>query len=359
MGFISELFGYVLNFLYNIVNNYGVAIMILSILLRIILIPITIKQQKSMQKNSKIQGELKSLQVKYKNNPEELNKATMELYKREGISPFSGFLSGILQILIILAVFWLVSQPLTYMKRVQDSEIYKEYQTKIEQNTEGRSNYKEIAIINAVETDYNEIVRRLENKEYVEENAVIENNINSEENIIAEETQNIEENTETSENIEENVNNEENKKSEENVENNKEEDNLKTKEQLENRKNELEKLRLNMNFLSLDLSKVPTQSLNDWKVYIIPILYVITSFISIRLSTKTQNKKDGELSDQEASMQQMSKSMSFMMPIMSIAIAAIAPLGLALYWLISNILMIIERIAINKYFSSKEEDKNV
>lgn len=50
MGFISEIFGYILNFLYEQFNNYGVAIIIFSVLLRIILIPITIKQQKSLKK---------------------------------------------------------------------------------------------------------------------------------------------------------------------------------------------------------------------------------------------------------------------------------------------------------------------
>ena len=58
-------------------------------------------------------------------------------------------------------------------------------------------------------------------------------------------------------------------------------------------------------------------------------------------------------------MDQMNKSMSYMMPIMSISIAAIAPLGLALYWLVSNILMILERLIINKYMDSKEGEENV
>lgn len=301
MGFISELFGYVLNALYNLINNYGIAIIIFSVLLRIILIPITIKQQKTMQKSSKMQEEMKQIQMKYKNNPEKLNQETMELYKREGFSPFSGCLSAILQLVIILAVFWLVSQPLTYMKRVQNTDIYKEYKTKIEQESNTKSTYKEIAIINAIESDYIEIEKQLQN---------------------------------------------------ENIEN---------REELENRKVQLEELRINMEFLGMDLSKVPTQSLNDWKVYVIPILYVITSFISIKMTTKMQNtgKQDGEKSEQEQSMEQMNKSMSYMMPIMSISIAVIAPLGLALYWLVSNVLIIVERLVINKIMSSKEERENV
>lgn len=301
MGFISELFGYVLNALYNLINNYGVAIIIFSILLRIILIPITINQQKTMKKSNKLQQEMKEIQAKYKNNPEKLNQETIELYKREKLSPFSGCLSAILQLVIILSVFWLVSQPLTYMKGLENSEIYKEYKTKTEENASTKSTYKEISIINLVESDYKEIVKQLEN---------------------------------------------------ENIEN---------REELENRKEELESLRINMEFLGLDLSKVPTQNLSNWEVYIIPVLYVITSFVSIKITTKTQisKKENEEKTDQEQSMEQMNKSMSYMMPIMSISIAAIAPLGLALYWLVSNVLMIIERLIINRFTSSKEGEENV
>lgn len=56
MGFISEIFGYLLDWLYNVFNNYGIAILIFSVILRVILIPITIKQQKSMknQRNFKL-----------------------------------------------------------------------------------------------------------------------------------------------------------------------------------------------------------------------------------------------------------------------------------------------------------------
>lgn len=306
MGLLSNLFGYLLNALYDVFNNYGIAIILFSIILRIILVPITISQQKSMKKTSKIQKETQELQKKYKNNPEKLNQEIMELYKKEKMNPFSGCFSAIIQIVIILSVFWLVSQPLTYMKHVQELDIYKEYSKKVEESS-NRSSYKEIAIINAVESDYKEIENNLQNSD---------------------------------------------------VEN---------REQLESKKNELDKLKLNMDFLGLDLSKVPTQSLNDYKVYIIPILYVISSFISIKMTTNMQNSRDknnGELekSKEDANeleaMQSMNKSMTYMMPIMSVSIALIAPLGLALYWLVSNVLMIIERVIIQKIMNSKEENEN-
>ena len=131
-----------------------------------------------------------------------------------------------------------------------------------------------------------------------------------------------------------------------------------------------------MNFFGLDLSKVPNQNMSDYTVYIIPVLYVITSFISIKI-TNGKKKKEKVLqleekttSDKEANtkqsaedesleaMQEMSNSMTYMIPIMSISLSFIAPLGLALYWLISNILIIIERLIIDKIYMIKEEKEN-
>ena len=308
MGMISEVFGYILNFLYEFLNNYGLSIIIFSILLRLILIPITIKQQKTMKKSAKIQEKMKEIQNKYKNNPEKLNQETIELYKKEKMSPFGGCLTAILQLVIILSVFWLVSEPLTYMKKV-DKQVIEDYKTEIKQeNNEEKSTYPEIKIIAKIEEEYNKINEDLK---------------------------------------------------QENIEN---------REELENKKSEYEKMRINMEFLGLDLSKVPTQSLNDWKVYIIPVLYVITSFISIKITTNSQKKKNknkdiivqGEDNKEEMmdSMQQMNNTMLYMMPIMSISIAIIAPLGLALYWLVSNILIILERLIIDKFIGSKEEEEN-
>lgn len=311
MGAIANLFGYLLNFLYNIFNNYGIAIIVFSVILRIILIPVTISQQKSIKKNEKMQEKMKEIQRKYKNNPEKLNQETIELYKREKMSPFSGCLSSILQLIIILSVFWLVSQPLTYMKKI-DKDLIEKYSTEMKESGYNSNNsYIQIATIDYAETKYQEITKQLEQEE---------------------------------------------------VEN---------REELVKKQEEYNKLRLNMNFLGIDLSKVPTQSLNDWRVYVIPILYVLTSIISIKITTSTQKNKQNkdivvseneknneEKVDTTEQMQQMSKSMMYMMPAMSVMIAIIAPLGLALYWLMSNILMIIERLIINKFMKKDDEEES-
>ena len=312
--FFADLFGYVLNFLYELIGNYGVAIILFSILVKVIMLPLTIKQQKTMKKSTKIQEEMKQIQFKYKNDPEKMNQEVMALYKREDMSPFSGCLSSIVQIILVLAVFILVSSPLTYMVKLDKEEINKlnEVVTQ-EQATENR--YKEIAIIR--------YIRNLEPQSSVSE----------------------EEKTEG-----------------------KETEVKESKDQEFNVYDYIEKVDLNMDFFGIDLSAVPTDDLANWKAFIIPVLYVITSFISIRLTTAAQTKKqkennlitDGtEKTEEEYNpMLEANKSMSWFMPIMSISIAIIAPLGLALYWLMNNVLMIVERIVLNKFMNKEEEANN-
>ena len=141
----------------------------------------------------------------------------------------------------------------------------------------------------------------------------------------------------------------------------------------------IDRVSTNMNFLQIDLSKVPTQSSRDYRVYIIPVLYVISSFVSMKLTTTMQSKKksekevveiskdedsknekntensDGKKQEDDDPMAQANKNMSLLMPIMAVSISLIAPLGLALYWLTNNILMIVERLILNKVVKDGEE----
>ncbi len=268
--FFANIFGYVLNFVYNFVGNYGFAIIIFTILLKLIMLPMSIKQQKTMKKTTKIQAQVKVLQDKYQNDTVRLNQEMMDLYKNENMSPFSGCLSSILQMIIIISIFFLVSRPLTFMLHV-NPEVINGYATEIQENSEERTSYQEIAII----------------KEKGAED---------------------------------------------------------------------EKVRINMEFLGLDLSEVPSKNFSDWKVFIIPTLYVLTSVVSMKITTNMQKAKMEENNEkteenkeeEEDAMAEMNKTMSYMMPIMSVSIALIAPLGLALYWLVNNLLMIAERLIINK-----------
>lgn len=315
ISFFSNIFGYVLNIIYEIVKNYGLAIILFSILLKILLLPLTIKQQKTLKKSQKMQGKLKEIQDKYSNNPEKLNQEMMDLYKRENLSPFSGCFSSIIQIILLLAMFYLVSKPLTYMKKLNTDEINSYKEAIVQEQGE-----------NSVSTTYPEIsiVKYINNKIDNPEETIVEN---------TETTEIIEDNTETE-----------------------------VVEVEENKVDIKEDLYINMNFLGVDLSSIPKDNYKDWKVFIIPLLYIVSSCISIKMTTaqtKKTEKKTEENKDAEPDMtEQMNKSMTWMMPILAVSVSLIAPLGLALYWLINNILMIIERIVIDKFIVPKEDEKN-
>jgi YidC/Oxa1 family membrane protein insertase len=86
-------------------GNYGVAIIILTVAVRVIILPLTIYQTKSMKKMQEVQPFMKELQAKFKDQPEKLNKEMMELYKTKGVNPFSGCLPLIVQMPFLYAIF--------------------------------------------------------------------------------------------------------------------------------------------------------------------------------------------------------------------------------------------------------------
>ena len=298
MNFLANLFGYLLNFLYDLIGNYGWAIIVFCIVIKLIMLPLSIKQQKTLKKNQKLQVKMKEIQYKYKNDPERLNQATMQLYQEERINPFSGCLSGILQIVLLISVFYLVKSPLTFMKKIDTTTIEKYSVIMKEEELTKGTQYPEIEIIKKVPE-----LRKLQNEKVNQE--------------------------------------------------------------------ELNEIETNMEFLGLDLSQIPSENKSDWKVFIIPVLYVVVSFISMKASlgsTEINKKEKQNLLNEDNSkpeeaentgdlqdvMGQTSKNMSLIFPIMYLSIAIIAPLGLALYWLVNSVLMMGERLILNKLIKDGE-----
>lgn len=102
---LEDILLYALNFFYGYVNNYGVAIIVLTVVIRIVLLPLTIKQMKSVKAMQKIQPELKKLQEKYKNDKEKLQKEMMNFYTENKVNPFGGCLPLLLQMPVFFALF--------------------------------------------------------------------------------------------------------------------------------------------------------------------------------------------------------------------------------------------------------------
>jgi YidC/Oxa1 family membrane protein insertase len=95
----------VLHFLYGLVHNWGWAIVILSLVVYLALYPLTLKQMRSMKEMQLLQPRIEELRKAYKDNPQRLNKETMELYRQHKVNPLSGCLPLVLQMPIFLALY--------------------------------------------------------------------------------------------------------------------------------------------------------------------------------------------------------------------------------------------------------------
>jgi YidC/Oxa1 family membrane protein insertase len=114
MGFF-EIFAALLAGLYAVVPSYGLSIILLTVIVRLLLFPLTIKQTRSMREMQMIQPEIKKLQAKYKGNRQKLNEEMMKLYKEHNVNPFGGCLPLLLQFPVFIALYRVLYQPLAYM----------------------------------------------------------------------------------------------------------------------------------------------------------------------------------------------------------------------------------------------------
>ena len=104
-GTILRFLGTVLNGIYNVIPSYGLAIIVLTLLVRVVLIPLTIKQIRSMSAMQKLQPELKRLQQKYKGDRQKLNEEMMKLYREHGVNPLGGCFPLLMQAPVFIALY--------------------------------------------------------------------------------------------------------------------------------------------------------------------------------------------------------------------------------------------------------------
>lgn len=310
LSFIASVFGYAMSFIYGLVQNYGIAIILFTVLVKIILLPLTIKQQKSMEKMQELQPLYQELQRKYGNDQQRLSLEYQKLLKEKNMNMMSGMgcsgcLLQLIQFPIILGLFYMMVSPLTYILKLPQEEIdqYKQnlnsyYASQIiesKQNSGETLTEAEIAEINS--GDY------LQNSRYHEL-------------VIAKQ----------------------------------------------------EKL-FNMQFLGINLGDIANENRANFLLYIIPVLCMGITFISLRMSSKTldeakkkenikanNDEKGMTTANEEMPMPDM-RVMNTMMPIMTGYIAFIAPQGLGLYWTTNSLLQLIQMRVLKKMKDKKKDNK--
>ena len=115
MGFF-EIFAAALAGLYAVIPSIGLGIILLTLVVRALLLPLSIKQTKSMREMALIGPEVKRIQQKYKNDRQKMNEATMALYKEHGVNPFGGCLPLLLQFPVFIGLFYVIRYPFRYLE---------------------------------------------------------------------------------------------------------------------------------------------------------------------------------------------------------------------------------------------------
>lgn len=276
MGFISRPFGALLLWFINIVGNYGVALIFFTILVRIILLPLSIKQQKSMQETQRIQPEISKIREKYKNDKEKLNEETMKLYKEHNVNPAGGCFPLLIQFPIIIGLYQTIIRPLTYMFNLTADQI-------------------------AILTEKVNEVLLAQGKGLIE--GVGQFEIKIAQNLNADILESV---GLTNINI------------------------------------------INFNFLGINLGDTPNMSLINL-LWVIPIFAALTTFLTTKVTTALSGNQQAE-----GSAASTMKTMNMLFPVMTAWFTFTMPAGVGFYWILGNVIQIVQQVLLNLYFKSKE-----
>ena len=126
---INRPLGWILGLCYHIAPNYGLALILFTVITRFFLLPLAIKQQKSQAEMLRLQPKLTKIQKKYAKDKQKLQEEMMRLYQEEGYNPMGGCLPLLIQMPILFGLFNVIYKPLTYMVGLTSSQVKQVVQT--------------------------------------------------------------------------------------------------------------------------------------------------------------------------------------------------------------------------------------
>ncbi len=295
---IQQPFGYVMEFFYNLFHNYGIALILFSLVIKVILLYPSAKSKKSMMKTSRLQPKVKQIELACGDDKQKYQQEVNALYKEEGVSMFGGCLWSLLPLLILLPLYSVIRYPLEYLLHIgEDTKAF-------------------IAIKNAYDAlphtaSSNDVYWQLSaTKDITKYAEYVLNNM-----------KNVGDEVRTA------------------------------LAGLEN---------INYSFLGIDLSVVPDWkiwTLQGWSRIggaLIPLVSGGFNYLSMFISQKMNNtvirNEDGEEDKAAAKSAQTGKLMNFMMPAMSIWFGFIMPLGLSIYWIAQSVFGMIQDYFLTKHY---------
>ena len=287
-------FGYLLDWLYQFTTNYGLSLILFAIIIKLVLLPASIKSKRSSMKMSRISPRVQALQEKYAGDQQKQNEAIQALYKEEGVSMGGGCLWSFLPLLILFPLYAVVRQPITYMLH-ESVEVAAEIVTLIKNAVPeafGKNDF------------YNEMIAASRIPEFAEElKGIVTNALTLE--------------------------------------------------------------CLNFNFLGINLGLQPDWKIWKWETYdwatiglfLLPLASTGVQFLSMFITQKQNNSvvtDENGLQDEEMAKKsqanQSTKTMMYMMPLMTLWIGFTVPGALSIYWLIQGVVSTIQDTILTKHF---------
>lgn len=300
LDWIAIPLGYILNFIYSFVSNYGVSIILFTLIVKLILLPLSIKSQKSMAKTQKLAPLVQELQKKYANDQQKLNQEMMELYKANDAKPTAGCLPLLLQFPIIIALYRVIQAPIKYICRGDITSKIDAIKKIVTENPDafntsikdGISKSSEIAISSVAD---NPLFKALNIAEWKIDYSFLG----------------------------------------------------------------LDLSRNPSEALSLLFSHSPLNSevVSVLLLLLIPVLAGVTSWLLTKLNPQQkqmeENKKKNAGQDEQPD---MGKTMNMVMPLMSAGFTFMFSAGIGVYWIASNVFQIIQQQITFHYFKSREDE---
>ena len=294
--YICEPFAWLVRLFYNLTNSYGVALILFTLVIKLIMLPFQMKSKKSMMRMSRVSGQMQELQKRYAKNQAKLQEEMQKLYEEEGVNPMSGCLWSFLPLPILMALYSIIRQPITHFMMLSKDVL----QTVVQSVADAG-----VDLTNIVMMDKATGAPALKDGLY---QMAAYGQINLVKAV--------------------------------------QEMGLSTPDGWFN---------VNYKFLGLDLTATPWEYVKNFTftwavigVILIPILAGLSQFVFSKLTMKTQPQADAAGG---ASM----KSMMYMMPLFSVYIAFIMPAALGVYWIAQSVFSLIQEAILNKTLSAKME----
>ena len=292
--YICVPFAWLVRLFYNLTNSYGVALILFTLVIKLIMLPLQMKSKKSMMRMSRVSGQMQELQKRYAKNQAKLQEEMQKLYEEEGVNPMSGCLWSLIPFPILIALYSIIRQPITHFMMLSKDVL----QTVVQSAADAGVNLTNIVMMDKATGTPALKDGLYQLASYGQINlvkAVQEMGLSTPEGWFD----------------------------------------------------------MNYNFLGLDLTATPWEYVKNFTftwavigVILIPILAGLSQFVFSKLTMKTQPQADAASG---ASM----KSMMYMMPLMSVYIAFIMPAALGVYWIAQSVFSLIQEAILNKTFSAK------